>query len=308
MTMGTASTMASLVEALGMSLPHNAALPAVDARRQRMAHLTGQKIVQMVYDDVKPSDILTKTAFENAIVLNAAIGGSTNAIVHLLAIAGRVGVDLTLDDFDRCGRDIPLLVNLMPSGTYLMEDFCYAGGVPAVFAELKDRLHRDNMTVSGTTIGEIADDAENFNSDVISSLEKPIQQRAGIAILRGNISPNGAIIKPSAATKSLLKHTGKAVVFENIEDYKARIDDPDLEVDENSILVLKGCGPRGYPGMPEVGNMALPQKLLEKGVVDMIRISDARMSGTAFGTVIPTCGSRVFHRWSFGFGTKRRYD
>lgn len=286
MTMGTASTMASLVEALGMSLPYNAALPAVDARRQKLAHLTGHTIVDMIYEDLKPSDILTKEAFENAIVVNAAIGGSTNAIVHLLAIAGRVGVELSLDDFDRCGRDIPLLVNLMPSGKYLMEDFCYAGGVPAVFAELKQKLHVNLNTVSKNTIGEIANEAENYNRDVIFSSDSPVQERAGIAVLRGNISPRGAIIKPSAATPSLLKHTGKAVVFENIEDYKKRIDDPELDVDENSILVLKGCGPKGYPGMPEVGNMALPKKLLEKGVVDMIRISDARMSGTAFGTVI----------------------
>lgn len=285
-TMGTASTVASLIEALGMSLPNNAALPGVDSRRKTLAHLTGNRIVQLVKDDVKPSDILTREAFENAILMHAAIGGSTNAVVHLLALAGRVGVDLTLEDFDRIGREVPLLVNLMPSGRYLMEDFCYAGGCPAVMRELGPVLRRDAPTVSGLTQGEIADAAEVWNREVIGTREAPIGPSSGVWVLRGNLCPDGAILKPSAASPELLTHRGRAVVFEDIEDYHARIDDPDLEVDETSILVLKGCGPRGYPGMPEVGNMALPPKLLQKGVRDMVRISDARMSGTAYGTVI----------------------
>ncbi|WP_334162991.1 IlvD/Edd family dehydratase [Phenylobacterium sp.] len=285
-TMGTASTMASLIEALGMSLPNNAALPGVDSRRKTLAHLTGNRIVQLVKDDVKPSDILTREAFENAILMHAAIGGSTNAVVHLLALAGRVGVDLTLEDFDRIGREVPLLVNLMPSGRYLMEDFCYAGGCPAVMNELGPVLRREALTVSGLRQGEIADAAEVWNREVIGTREAPIGPSSGVWVLRGNLCPDGAILKPSAASPELLTHRGRAVVFEDIEDYHARIDDPDLEVDETSILVLKGCGPRGYPGMPEVGNMALPPKLLQKGVRDMVRISDARMSGTAYGTVI----------------------
>lgn len=286
MTMGTASTMACLVEAMGMSLPENGTLPAVDARRQALAHMTGRRIVALVEDDIRPSSILTKTAFENAIRVNAAIGGSTNAVVHLLAIAGRLGVDLTLDDFARTGRDIPLLVNLMPSGTYLMEDFHYAGGLPALLKELTEHLDMTAPTVSGLTIGEIAADAECFNRDVIHSVDRPLKPAAGIAVLHGNLCPDGAIIKPSAATPSLLQHEGRAVVFETIEDFKTRIDDPGLDVDSDSVLVLKGCGPKGYPGMPEVGNMPLPRKLLEQGVTDMVRISDARMSGTAFGTVV----------------------
>jgi dihydroxy-acid dehydratase len=285
-TMGTASTMASLTEALGIALPNNAALPAVDSRRKVLAHLTGNRIVQMVKDDVKPSDILTREAFENAILMHAAIGGSTNAVVHLLALAGRVGIPLDLHDFDEIGREAPLLVNLMPSGKYLMEDFCYAGGVPAVMAELGPLFRREAVTVSGRTQGEIADAAKVWNREVIATREAPIGPSSGVWVLKGNLCPQGAILKPSAATPSLLTHRGRAVVFEDIEDYHARIDDPDLEVDETSILVLKGCGPKGYPGMPEVGNMALPPKLLEKGVRDMVRISDARMSGTAYGTVI----------------------
>ncbi|RAK52831.1 IlvD/Edd family dehydratase [Phenylobacterium deserti] len=285
-TMGTASTIASLIEALGVSLPNNAALPGVDSRRKTLAHLTGMRIVELVKQDVRLSQILTREAFENAILMHAAIGGSTNAVVHLIALAGRVGLELTLDDFDRIGREAPLLVNLMPSGKYLMEDFCYAGGVPAVMNVLGERLRRDVMTVSGHTQGEIADAAQVWNSEVIGTPEAPIGPSSGVWVLRGNLAPRGAIIKPSAATPELLTHKGRAVVFENIEDYHARIDDPDLEVDETSILVLKGCGPKGYPGMPEVGNMALPPKLLHKGVRDMVRISDARMSGTAYGTVI----------------------
>jgi dihydroxy-acid dehydratase len=285
-TMGTASTMASIMEGLGMCLPENATYPGPDARRRTLAHLTGNRIVEMVKQDIKPSQILTREAFENAILLHAAIGGSTNAVVHLLALAGRVGISLSMEDFDRLGRDVPLLVNLMPSGKYLMEDFCYAGGVPAVLKELGALVRRDVVTVSGRTQGEIADGAEVFNRDVIGTLEKPIGPSSGVWVLKGNLAPRGAILKPSAATPELLTHTGKAVVFENIEDYKARIDDPALDVDENSILVLKGCGPKGYPGMPEVGNMGLPPKVLAKGVRDMVRISDARMSGTAYGTVI----------------------
>ncbi|MET0274475.1 MAG: IlvD/Edd family dehydratase [Phenylobacterium sp.] len=285
-TMGTASTMASLTEALGLALPHNAALPAVDSRRKVLAHLTGNRIVQMVKDDVKPSDILTRQAFENAILMHAAVGGSTNAVIHLLALAGRVGVPLDLADFDEIAREVPLLVNLMPSGRYLMEDFCYAGGAPAVMAEMGPLFHRDAITVSGKTQGQIADAAKVWNREVIATRDAPFGASSGVWVLHGNLCPQGAILKPSAATPALLRHRGRAVVFEDIEDYHARIDDPDLEVDETSILVLKGCGPKGYPGMPEVGNMALPPKLLEKGVRDMVRISDARMSGTAYGTVI----------------------
>jgi dihydroxy-acid dehydratase len=285
-TMGTASTMASLVEALGMSLPNNAALPGVDSRRKTLAHLSGMRMVEMVKQDIRLSQICTREAFENAILMHAAVGGSTNGVIHLLALAGRVGVPLTLDDFDRIGREAPLLVNLMPSGKYLMEDFCYAGGVPAVLKELGPLLRSDSMTVTGHTVGQIAEAAEVWNRDVIGTREAPIGPSSGVWVLRGNLCPQGAILKPSAATPSLLTHRGRAVVFENIEDYHARIDDPDVEVDETSILVLKGCGPKGYPGMPEVGNMALPPKLLAKGIRDMVRISDARMSGTAYGTVI----------------------
>ncbi|KZN12727.1 IlvD/Edd family dehydratase [Marinomonas sp. TW1] len=286
MTMGTASTMSCLAEALGMSLPENGTLPAVDARRQALAHLTGMRIVEMVKEDLKPSDILTKSAFENAIRANAAIGGSTNAVVHLLAIAGRVGVELTLDDWDRIGAEIPCLVDLMPSGRFLMEDFHYAGGFPALIQRLQHEFDMQAMTVSGSSLADTTNEAECFNDDVIRPLDKPLREQAGIAVLKGNLCPQGAIIKPSAATPALLQHTGKAVVFENIEDYKARIDSPELEVNKDSVLVLKGCGPKGYPGMPEVGNMALPSKLLEQGITDMVRISDARMSGTAFGTVV----------------------
>jgi dihydroxy-acid dehydratase len=286
MTMGTASTMASIVEAMGLCLPNNAALPAVDARRRTLAHLTGRRIVQMVKDDVRLSQIATRAAFENGILAHAAVGGSTNAVVHLLALAGRLRVPLKLDDFDRIGREAPLLVNLMPSGRYLMEEFCYAGGVPAVLRALRPLFNRDAMTVSGQTIGQIADEAECYDPEIISDLDRPFGPSSGVWVLRGNLAPLGAIIKPSAATPALLKHEGRAVVFEDIEDYKARLDDPDLPIDESSIMVLKACGPRGYPGMPEVGNMALPGKLLARGVRDLVRISDARMSGTAYGTVI----------------------
>lgn len=284
MTMGTASTMASLVEAMGMALPTNAALPAVDARRMALAHLTGKRIVEMVDEDLKPSDILTKEAFENAILANAAVGGSTNAVVHLLALAGRVGVDLTLKDFE-IGSEIPLLVNCMPSGKYLMEDFCYAGGVPAVLSQLKEHVRPAN-TVLGKDIATYHDGAEIYNDDVIRPLDNPVKPAAGLRVLRGNLAPNGAIVKPSAATDHLLEHEGEAYVFENIEDLKTNIDKPDLPVTADTILVLKGCGPKGYPGMPEVGNMPIPGKLVKEGVRDMIRVSDARMSGTAYGTVI----------------------
>lgn len=286
MTMGTASTMASLVEAMGMSLPTNAALPAVDARRMALAHLTGKRIVEMVEEDLKPSDILTRDAFINAIMANAAVGGSTNAVVHLLALAGRVGVDLSLDDFG-LGSDIPLLVNCMPSGKYLMEDFCYAGGMPVVLKRLADNGHlRSNTTVLGGDITAYAEGAECFNDDVIKSFDTPVKPAAGLRVLRGNLAPNGAIVKPSAATDHLLEHEGVAHVFETIEDLKANIDRDDLPVTKDTILVLKGVGPKGYPGMPEVGNMPIPRKLVREGVRDMIRISDGRMSGTAFGTVI----------------------
>ncbi|KQR77489.1 dihydroxy-acid dehydratase [Rhizobium sp. Leaf384] len=286
MTMGTATTMASVVEAMGLSLPLNAALPAVDARRMALSHMTGKRIVDMVHEDLRLSKILTKKNFENGIVANAAVGGSTNAVVHLLAIAGRAGVDLTLDDFDRVGAQVPCIVNCMPSGKYLIEDLAYAGGLPAVMNRIQDMLHADAPTVYGCPISDYYKDAEVFNDDVIRPLDNPLRQAGGIRILRGNLSPNGAVIKPSAASEHLLVHEGPAHVFETIEDMKAQIDDPDLDVTEDTILVLKGCGPKGYPGMAEVGNMPIPRRLVEKGVRDMVRISDARMSGTAFGTVV----------------------
>jgi L-arabonate dehydrase len=288
MTMGTASTMASLVEALGVGLPMNAAIPAVDSRRYELAQRAGRHIVDLVNRDVRLSHILTREAFENAIRVCGAIGGSTNAVVHLLAIAGRMGVPLTLDDWDRLGRDIPTIVNLMPSGEYLMEDFYYAGGLPVVMKRLLDAglLHGNAMTVNGQTIAANVADAECFNDKVIFPLSEPLVEQGGLAILRGNLAPSGAVIKPSAASAALLKHTGRAVVFENIEHYKTRIMEPDLDIDANCVMVLKNCGPKGYPGMAEVGNMGLPPKLLKQGVTDMVRISDARMSGTAFGTVV----------------------
>lgn len=286
MTMGTASTMACMVESLGLTLPGAAAIPAVDARKKVMAQLSGRRIVEMVKEDLKLSKILTREAFENAIVANAAVGGSTNLIVHLLAIAGRIGVDLSLEDFDRIGSKIPLLVNLKPSGKYLMEDFYYAGGLPVVLKELKKYLHNDSITVNGSSIGKNNSEAPCYNTEVIATLDKPLQTEAGIAVLKGNLCEQGAIIKPSAATPSLMKHRGRAVVFESIEDYHHRIDDPALDIDETCVIVLKGVGPKGYPGMPEVGNVDLPEKLLKKGIKDMVRISDGRMSGTAAGTVV----------------------
>ncbi|MGH9511089.1 MAG: IlvD/Edd family dehydratase [Terriglobales bacterium] len=288
MTMGTASTMASMVEALGMSLPGNAAIPAVDARRNTLAQMTGRRIVQMVKEEFCMSRILTREAFENAIRANAAIGGSTNAVIHLVAIAGRIGVPLCLDDFDRLGNGLPCLVNIQPSGHYLMEDFFYAGGLPPVLRELGEAgvLNRDALTANGKSIWENVLDAPCWNRDVIHSFAEPFKPNAGIAILRGNLAPDGAVIKLSAASPSLLQHRGRAVVFENIEDFRARINDESLEIDENSVMVLQNCGPRGYPGMSEVGHMPLPAKLLRQGVTDIVRISDARMSGTAYGTVV----------------------
>ena len=284
MTMGTASTMSSLVEAMGLSLPTNGALPAVDARRMALAHLTGKRIVEMVDEELKPSEILTREAFINAILTNAAVGGSSNAVVHLLAIAGRVGVELNLDDID-LGKHVPLLVNCMPSGSYLMEDFCYAGGVPAVLAEISHLL-KPVKTVLGSGLEEYYKDAECWNRDVIFTYKNPIKKYAGLTVLRGSLAPEGAIIKPSAATSKLLEHRGPAYVFESVEDMKANINNEDLPVTKDTILVLKGCGPKGYPGMAEVGNMPIPAKLVKEGLRDMVRISDARMSGTAFGTVV----------------------
>ena len=286
MTMGTASTMASMVEALGLGLPGNAAYPAVDGRRNVLARMSGRRIVEMVHEDLILSRILTREAFENAVRTLAAIGGSTNAVIHLIAMAGRIGVKLTIDDFDRLGSDMPCLVNLQPSGKYLMEDFCYAGGLPVVMKQIASQLHTGAITASGKTVAENIAGAENFNADVIMPMAAPFMERAGIAVLRGNLAPRGAVIKPSAATAALLVHTGRAVVFENIEEFHRLIDDETLDVDETCILVLKNCGPKGYPGMAEVGNMPLPPKVLRKGITDMVRISDARMSGTAYGTVV----------------------
>ncbi len=288
MTMGTASTMASMVESLGMGLPTNAAIPAADSRRRTLAHMVGRRIVAMVHEDLRMSKVLTREAFENAVRTNGAIGGSTNAVVHLLAIAGRLGVDFSLDDWDRLGKDVPTIVDLMPSGRFLMEDFYYAGGLPVVIRTLGENglLNKEALTVNGKSIWENVKDAENFNEEVIRPVSGALVESGGIAVLRGNLAPGGAIIKPSAATPDLMQHRGRAVVFETIEDYKEHIDDPQLDVDETCILVLKNCGPKGYPGMAEVGNMGLPSKILAKGIKDMVRISDARMSGTAYGTVV----------------------
>jgi dihydroxy-acid dehydratase len=283
-TMGTASTLSCLVEALGLSLPELGAIPAPDARRLRGAHLSGRRIVELVKDDVAFSSIVTRDALENAVRVTAALGGSTNAVVHLLALAGRLGIPFALDDFDKLGADVPLLVDLKPSGRFLMEDFFEAGGLPAVLHQLGDLLNGDALTVSGQTIGDAAAGGRVWNDEVIRSRAEPVVASAGIRVLRGNLAPDGAIIKPSAATPSLLKHRGRAVVFESIEDLHARLDVE--EIDESDILVLRGCGPRGYPGMPEVGNLPLPKRVLERGVRDMVRISDARMSGTAYGTVV----------------------
>jgi len=288
-TMGTASTMACMAEALGTSLPHNAAIPAVDSRRYVLAHLSGMHIVDMVHEDLRLSKILTKEAFENAIKVNAAIGGSTNAVIHLKAIAGRIGVDLQLDDWNRVGRGMPTIVDLQPSGRFLMEEFYYSGGLPAVIRRMGEASllpHPQALTVNGQTIWENCQQSPIYNDEVIRKIDNPIRQDGGMCILRGNLAPKGAVLKPSAATPELMKHRGRAVVFENFDDYKARINDPDLDVDETCILVMKNAGPKGYPGMAEVGNMGLPPKILAKGITDMVRISDARMSGTAYGTVV----------------------
>ncbi|MFX5530546.1 IlvD/Edd family dehydratase [Acinetobacter baumannii] len=288
-TMGTASTMACMAEALGTSLPHNAAIPAVDSRRYVLAHLSGMRIVDMVHEDLRLSKILTKEAFENAIKVNAAIGGSTNAVIHLKAIAGRIGVDLQLDDWNRVGRGMPTIVDLQPSGRFLMEEFYYSGGLPAVIRRMGEANllpHPQALTVNGQTIWENCQQSPIYNDEVIRKIDNPIRQDGGMCILRGNLAPKGAVLKPSAATPELMKHRGRAVVFENFDDYKSRINDPDLDVDETCILVMKNAGPKGYPGMAEVGNMGLPPKILAKGITDMVRISDARMSGTAYGTVV----------------------
>ena len=286
MTMGTASTMACMVEALGVGLPGNAAYPAVDGRRNVLARSAGRRIVEMVHEDLKLSKLLTRDAFENAIKTLAAIGGSTNAVIHLIAIAGRLGVPLSIDDFDRLAGALPCLVNLQPSGQYLMEDFCYAGGLPAVMKEIAQHLKLQAVTSNGRSVGENIAQAHNHNADVIRPLATPFKEQAGIAVLRGNLAPRGAVIKPSAATPELMVHRGRAVVFDNIEDFHLRIDDEDLDIDETCVMVLKNCGPKGYPGMAEVGNMPLPPKVLRKGITDMVRISDGRMSGTAYGTVV----------------------
>jgi dihydroxy-acid dehydratase len=275
-----------MVEALGVGLPGNAAYPAVDARRNVIARMAGRRIVEMVHEDLVLSKLLTREAFENAIRTLAAIGGSTNAVIHLIAIAGRIGVKLETEDFDRLGSEMPCLLDLQPSGKYLMEDFCYAGGLPAVMKQIAQHLHLDALTANGLSVGENIAEAENFNPEVIRPIETPFKDHAGIAVLRGNLAPRGAVIKPSAATPALLVHTGRAVVFEDADDFHARIDDDALDIDENCVMVLKNCGPRGYPGMAEVGNMPLPKKVLKKGITDMVRISDARMSGTAYGTVV----------------------
>ena len=284
--MGTASTMATMVEALGLSLPQNAAIPAADVRRKVLAQHSGRRIVEMVNEDLKMSKVLTRQAFENAIRVNAATGGSTNFVIHLLAIAGRIGVDLHLDDFDKFSLNIPLLANIQPSGAHFMEDLYYAGGLPALMNQMKEHLHTSSITVNGKTVGENIADTPIYDPSIISSFDEPFKPDSGIAVVRGNLAPQGAVLKPSAASPELFKHRGKAVVFENIEDYHARIDSPELDIDETSVMVLKNVGPKGYPGMAEVGNMGIPKKLLEKGVKDMVRISDGRMSGTGFGTVI----------------------
>ncbi len=288
MVMGTASTMASMVEALGLTLPYNAALPAVDARRYALAHASGRRVVDLVQQDVRISKILTREAFENAIRVNGAIGGSTNAVIHHLAIAGRAEIPVSLDDWDTLGRDVPTLVDLMPSGRFLMEDFHYAGGLPAVLRALGENglLHRDALTVSGRTVWENCREAPTWNQDVIRPPARPLTAHGGIAVLRGNLAPDGAVLKPSAASPHLMRHRGRAVVFDNIEHYKARIADPGIDVDPTCVLVLRNCGPVGSPGMAEVGNLGLPPALLRQGVTDMVRISDARMSGTAYGTVV----------------------
>jgi len=288
MSMGTASTMACVAEALGMTLPGNAAIPAVDARRHVLAHMSGMRIVEMVREDLRMSQVVTRSSLHNAVRAVAAIGGSTNAVIHLLALAGRMEIPFSLDDWDAIGRKIPTLVNLMPAGEFLMEDFYYAGGLPAVLQilEAEGLLEGDATTISGHSLRQQNEGASVQDERVIRPFDQPLQQDGGIAVLRGNLAPGGAVIKPAAATAELMQHRGRAVVFDSIEHYNERIADPDLDIDASCVMVLRGCGPRGYPGMPEVGNFALPQKLLEQGVRDMVRISDARMSGTAYGTAV----------------------
>jgi len=286
MVMGTASTMANLMEAAGLALPENGSLPAVDSRRRVLAHMTGRRIVEMVEEDRKISSVLTRAALINAIVVNAALGGSTNAVIHLLAIAGRLGVELSLEDWDRFGKNVPTLVDLKPAGRFLMEDYCYAGGLAPVIDALGDRISRDAITVSGKSLGELVSGAPNYNKDVIRELSNPVVADGGIAVLRGNLAPRGAVIKTAAASPELMTHTGRAVAFDNVDDYRRRCESEDLGLDENSVIVVKNSGPKGFPGMPEVGNVPLPRRILRKGVRDMVRISDGRMSGTAFGTVV----------------------
>lgn len=285
-TMGTASTMALMAEALGTVIPGLAGTPAPDTRLLQAAHESGRMAVELVAADRRPSTLLTTASFHNAIVALAATGGSSNAVVHLLAIAGRLGIELSLDDFDRIGSEVPLLVNLLPAGTYLMDDFHRAGGFLAVMREVRELLDPTAITITGRPYVDYLNDAKIWDPDVIHPASNPVQVSAGISVLRGSLAPRGALIKPSAASPHLLKHRGKAVVFESIEDFRSRIDDPDLEIDADSVMVLRGCGPKGYPGMPEVSNMPLPKKLLEQGVRDMVRICDGRMSGTAYGTVV----------------------
>jgi dihydroxy-acid dehydratase len=286
MTMGTASTMAQIAEAMGIALPMNGSIPAPDSRRAVLAEQSGQRIVGLVNEGTTISKILTRAAFENAVKVTGAIGGSTNAVLHLIALAGRLGVDFTLQDWDRIGRDVPCLVDLKPAGRFLMEEFFDAGGLPVVMKRIADRLDLNAPTVGGKTIGEVISKAVSYNDEVIRPLDRPLTADGGLMVLKGNLAPNGAVMKPAAASPRLMQHRGKAVVFKDAEDFRARIDDPDLEVDADSVLVLQNAGPRGYPGMPEVGSMALPKKLLAQGVTDMVRVSDARMSGTAFGTVV----------------------
>ena len=291
MTMGTASTMACLVEALGMGLPGNAAIPAVDARRNLLAREAGRRIVEMVKQDIVMSKIVTRHALENAVRVNAGIGGSTNAVIHLIALARRIGLDLSLDDWDSLGREVPCLLDIMPSGTFLMEDFFEAGGLPVILRELGEHglLHKEALTVNGRSIWDNNQDASCWNRNVIHPFDTPFKPNGGIAVLKGNLAPDGAVLKPSAASAALMKHTGRAVVFESIEDLRARINDESLDIDETCVMVLKNCGPKGYPGMAEVGNLPLPPKILKRGITDMVRISDARMSGTAYGTVVLHC-------------------
>ncbi|MBI5851279.1 MAG: dihydroxy-acid dehydratase, partial [Planctomycetes bacterium] len=288
MSMGTASTMACVVESLGMALPGNAAIPAVDARRNVLAHMTGRRIVEMVREDLRMSKVVTRDSLANAVRAVAAIGGSTNAVLHVLALAGRLEIPFTLNDWDEIGANLPTLVDLMPAGRFLMEDFYYAGGLPPVLRVLDEHglLDGDARTISGTTLRQQNAGAEIFDDRVIRPFDQPLHENGGIAVLRGNLAPRGAVIKPAAATAELMQHRGRAVVFDSIEQYRERIADPALAVEPSSVLVLRGCGPKGYPGMPELGNFGLPQKLLEQGVRDMVRISDARMSGTAYGTAV----------------------